>query len=321
MKALVVNKYGSLGDLELDEVEKPVPKGNEVLILVKATSINYNSLIFTKGEPFVGRLFTGLIKPNLRIPGNDVAGVVEAVGKDVMQFKPKDEVFGDLAACGFGAFAEYATATEKSLMLKPENLSFEEAAAVPEAGLVALQALRDYGKIQAKQKVLINGASGGIGTFAVQLAKYFGADVTAVCSSRNSDLVRSIGADHVIDYTKEDFTEYKPGFDLIIATAGYRPILDYKKALKPNGIYVTTGGTMSQVFQAMLLGPLVSISGGKKLTTMTVKVNKDLDFIKELLETEKVKPVIDKRFSLDKIVEALKYYDQGHTRGKIVITV
>jgi len=320
MKALVVNKYGSLDDLELHEAEKPVPKDNEVLIRMKATSINYNSLIFTKGEPFIGRLFTGLFKPNFSIPGNDVAGVVEAIGKDVKQFKPRDEVFGDLADCGFGAFAEYVSAKETSLMLKPENLSFEEAASVPEAGLVALQAVRDHGKIQANQKVLIYGASGGIGTFAVQLAKHFEAEVTAVCSRRNFDLVRSIGADHVIDYTKEDFKNYKPGFDLIIATAGYRPILDYKKALKPSGIYVATGGAMSQIFQAMLLGPLVSISSEKKLTAMNVKVNKDLGFLKELLETEQLRPVIEKQFSLDEIVDALKYYDLGHARGKIVIT-
>ena len=220
MKALCISKYGPLDDLFLQEVEKPIPKDNEVLVKVKATSINYNNLMFIKGKPFVGRFFTGLIKPGLNIPGNDVAGIVESSGKNVKQFKPGDEVFGDLTA--FGAFAEYVTAPESVLMLKPAFLSFEDAAAAPEAGLVALQALRDHGNIQVNQKVLINGASGGIGTFAVQIAKSLGAEVTAVCSSRNFELVQSIGASHFIDYTNEDFVEKSPGFDLIIFHAKFR---------------------------------------------------------------------------------------------------
>jgi len=319
MKALSVRKYGPLDDLTLDEVENPIPKDKEVLIKVKATSINYNSLIFTKGKPFIGRFFTGLFNPGQRIPGNDVAGIIELAGKDVKQFRPGDEVFGDLAEFGFGTFAEYVTAPERALMLKPACISFEDAAAVPEAGLVALQALKDHGDIQANQKVLINGASGGIGTFAVQIAKHFGAEVTAVCSRRNYSLVQSLGADHIIDYTKEDFTEKKPGFDLIISTIGYRPIRDYKKALKPKGIYIATGGAMSQIFQAMLLGPWLSSPGGKRLGNMTLKPNKDLEFLTSLLESGAVKPVIDKIFSLENLVRALKYYDGGHASGKIII--
>lgn len=321
MKALFISKYGPLDDLTLQEVEKPVPKDDEVLIKVKASSINFNSLLFTKGKPFVGRFFTGLFKPGKKIPGNDVAGIVESVGKDVKQFKAGDEVFGDVSESGFGTFAEYVAAPEKELLIKPASLSFEEVAAVPEAGLVALQALKDHGKIQPDQKVLINGASGGIGTFAVQIAKYFGAEVTAVCSSRNFELVRSIGADHVIDYTKEDFSEKRPGFDLIISTVGYRPIKAYRKALNPNGIYVATGGTMAQIFQANLLGPSLSGHEGKKLGGMTVKTNKDLDFLTGLMESGDVKPIIEKTFTLENIVSALKHYDTGHASGKIVITV
>lgn len=319
MKALYVSKYGPLDDLELHEVAKPVPKDNEVLIRVKATSINYNNLLFTKGKPFVGRFFTGLLKPGKKIPGNDVAGIVEYAGKDVKEFKAGDEVFGDLTE--FGAFAEYVTASESVLMLKPAFLSFEHAAAVPEAGLVALQALRDHGNIQASQKVLINGASGGIGSFAVQIAKSFGAEVTAVCSARNFDLVRSIGADHVIDYTREDFVEKCPGFDLIISTVGYRSIGDFKKALNPKGVYIATGGTMSQIFQAMLLGSWYSERDGKRLGSMVVKPNKDLDFLIGLIESGDVKPIIEKTFPFENIVSAIKQYDTGHTSGKIVVTI
>ncbi len=283
--------------------------------------MNYNTLLFVKGEPFIGRIFTGLFKPKLQTPGNDIAGRVEAVGINVKQFKQGDEVYGDLSECGFGAFAEYVSVPENALALKPVNVSFEEAAAVPEAALVALQAIRDSGQIRTRQNVLIYGASGGIGTFAVQIAKYFGVEVTAVCSTRNLDLVRSLGADHVIDYTQEDFTKNGHHYDLILATAGYRSIFDYKRALSPGGIYVVTGGTMTQIFQGMLMGPLISMTGGKKLSSMTVKPNKDLVFMKELIETGKVKPVIDSSYSFNKTAEALQYYGEGRARGKVVITV
>jgi NADPH:quinone reductase-like Zn-dependent oxidoreductase len=321
MKALCLSKYGPLDDLFLQEVEKPIPKDDEVLIKVKGTSINFNSLILIKGKPFVGRFFSGLFKPGLKIPGNDVAGIVESSGKDVNKFKPGDEVFGDLAEFGFGTFAEYVTAPEKALILKPAFLTFDEAAAVPEAGLVALQALKDHGNIHADQKVLINGASGGIGTFAVQIAKHFGAEVTAVCSSRNFELVQSLGADNIIDYTKEDFIKKGPGFDLIISTIGYRPIKDYKKALNPKGVYIATGGTMPQIFQAMLFGPLLSERDGKRLGNMAVKPNKDLDFLTGLMESGAVKSIIDKTFPLANIVNGLKHYDTGQASGKIIITV
>ena len=319
MKALCISKYGPIDNLSLQEVEKPIPKDDEVLIKVKATSINYNNLLFIKGEPFVGRFFTGLFNPGKKIPGNDVAGIVESVGKDVKQFKAGDEVFGDLT--GFGAFAEFVTTPQSTLILKPAFLSFEDAAATPEAGLVALQALRDHGNIQPDQKVLINGASGGIGSFAIQIAKSFGAEVTGVCSSRNFDLVRSIGADHVIDYTKEDFVEKSPGYDLIISTIGYRHIKDFKKALNPQGVYIATGGDMAQVFQAMLLGSWFSERNGKRLGSMVVKPNKDLDFLTGLMEKGDVKPVIEKIIPFEEIVNAIKHYDTGHASGKIVITL
>jgi NADPH:quinone reductase-like Zn-dependent oxidoreductase len=321
MKAIVYTKYGPPDVLQLKEVEKPIPKDSEVLIKVFAASVNYNNLLFVKGEPLVGRFFTGLLKPKFKTPGNDIAGRVEVVGSKVKQFQPGDEVFGDISECGFGAFAEYVSVPENALALKPVNISFEEAAAVPEAALVALQALCDDGQIRTRQNVLIYGASGGIGTFAVQIAKYFGVKVTGVCSTRNLDMVHSIGADHVIDYTQEDFTKNGQHYDLILATAGYRSIFDYKRALSPGGIYVVTGGSMKQIFQGMLIGPLVSMLGSKKLSSMTVKVNKDLDFMRELIETGKVKPVIDRHYSLNETAEALRYYGKGHARGKVVITL
>ena len=321
MKAIVCTKYGPPDVLKLEEVEKPVPGNDEVLVEVRAASVTYSILMLVKGEPFVGRLMgLGLTKPKQKIPGADIAGRVVAVGSNVKQFQPGDEVYGDLSNCGRGGFAEYVCAPENALALKPVNISFEEAAAVPEAALVALQALRDSGKIRAGQKVLVYGASGGIGTFAVQIAKYFGAEVTGVCSTKNIDLVRSLGADHVVDYTKEDFTQNGSSYDLIVATAGYRSIFDYKRALSPGGIYVSTGGAMAQTFQALLLGPFISLGGDKKLGAMLVKPNQDLDFMKELIEADKVKPVIDRCYPLSETPDALRYYGEGHARGKVVIT-
>jgi NADPH:quinone reductase-like Zn-dependent oxidoreductase len=322
MKAIVCTKYGPPDVLEFKEVQKPTPGDDEVLVEVHAASVTYSNLMLVRGEPFVGRLMgMGLLKPKHEIPGSDIAGRVEAVGRNVKRFRPGDEVYGDLSGCGRGGYAEYVCAPEHALELKPANISFEEAAAVPEVALVALQALRDKGQIQTGQKVLINGASGGIGTFAVQIAKYFGAEVTGVCSTRNVDMVRSIGADHVIDYTQEDFTQNEGRYDLIVATAGYRSIFDYKRALSPKGVYVSTGGALAQTFQALLLGPFISMTGSKKLGAMLVKPNKGLDFLTELIEAGKVKPVIDRRYPLSEVPEALRYYGEGHSQGKVIITV
>src|SRR5215212_3158500 len=243
MKAIVNTTYGSPDVLQFKDVEKPSPTDDEVLIKVLAASVNAADLHFLRADPFLIRFMSGLLKPKTTILGADIAGRVEAVGKNVTQFKPGDEVFGDISGCGWGGFAEYVCAGEDALVLKPANITFEQAAAVPMAAVTALQGLRSKGQIQLGQKVLVNGASGGVGTFAVQIAKSFGAEVTAVCSTRNLDLVRSIGADHVIDYTKEDFTRNGQRYDLILAANGYQPISAYKRALSPAGIYVTTGGS------------------------------------------------------------------------------
>jgi len=321
MKAIVYEKYGPPDVLQLKEIEKPVPKENEVLIKARAASITFGDLAAVKGEPFMVRFTLGLREPKYKTPGKDVAGKVEAVGTNIKEFKVGDAVFGDLSECGWGAFAEYVSVPENAIVHKPANSSFEEAAAVPESAVVALQGLRDLGHIQPEQKVLIYGASGGIGTFAVQIAKSFGTHVTGVCSTRNLELVRSLDADLVIDYTKEDFSQSGQQYDLILATAGYRSLFDYKRALAPGGRYVATGGEMAQIFQPMLLGPWLS-TDGRKMTNLAMKPNKnDLAFVKDLIEDGKLKPVIDKSFLLKELPDALRYYGQGRSRGKVVVTM
>ncbi len=323
MKAMVYHTYGSPDVLKLEEVQKPVPQDDEVLVQVLAASVNAGDWHLLRAQPFLMRLMGyGLLKPKHTILGSDIAGRVEAVGRNVKQFQSGDEVFGNTATSGFGGFAEYVAIPEHALVLKPTALSFEEAAAVPQAALTALQGLRDTGHIQKGQKVLINGASGGIGTFAVQLAKSFGAEVTAVCSTRNVDIVRSLGADHVIDYTHEDFTRNGQRYDLILAVNGYHSIAEYKRALSPEGVYVMTGGSTAQLFQAMLLGPLISRTGRQKMGNSAHKPNKkDLMFMKELIEASKVKPIIDRRFPLRDVADAIRYLEAGHAQGKVVITV
>src|SRR5438477_4638926 len=315
MRAIVYHTYGSPDVLKLEEVQKPVPQDDEVLVHVHATSVNAGDCFLLRGK---ARLMGyGLLKPKHTILGSDIAGRVEAVGSNVTQFQPGDEVFANTVKYGFGGFAEYVSVPEHSVVLKPTTLSFEEAAAVPQAALTALQSLRDKGHIQKGQKVLIHGASGGVGTFAVQLAKAFGADVTAVCSTRNVDIVRSIGADHVIDYTQEDFTKNEQRYDLILAVNGYHSISAYKRALHPEGVYVMTGGSNAQLFQAMFMGAIVSWTGRQKMGNSAHKPNqKDLMFMKELLEASKVKPVIDRRFPLRDVADAIRYLDAGHAQGK-----
>ncbi|HEY6288468.1 MAG TPA: NAD(P)-dependent alcohol dehydrogenase, partial [Nitrospiraceae bacterium] len=290
---------------------------------VYAASVNAGDWHLLRGKPSLVRLMGyGLLKPKHTILGSDIAGRIEVVGRNVTQFQTGDEVFGNTATSGFGGFAEYVSVPEDALVLKPTTLSFEEAAAVPQAALVALQGLRDKGQIQPGQKVLIDGASGGVGTFAVQIAKSFGAEVTAVCSTRNLDMARSIGADHVIDYTQEDFTKNGKRYDLILAVNGYHSISDYKRALNPEGMYVMTGGSSALLFQTMLLGPLISRTGRQKMGNSAHKPNqKDLVFVKELLEAGKVKPVIDRQYPLRETAEAIRYLEEGHAQGKVVITV
>jgi NADPH:quinone reductase-like Zn-dependent oxidoreductase len=322
MKAMVQHAYGPPDVIKLEEISKPVPGDADVLVKVHAASANAGDWRLMRADPFIIRPKFGLLKPKYKTLGADVAGRVEAVGRNVKQFRPGDDVFGNISEYGFGAFAEYVCVPEDALALKPRNLSFEEAAAIPAAALTALQGLRDKGRIQPGQKVLINGASGGVGTFAVQLAKAFGADVTAVCSTRNLDLVRSLGADHVIDYTKENFTRNKQRYDLILAANGYHPIWDYRRALRPRGTYVMTGGALPQALQAMLLGPWISMYGSKKLGNSAMKPNQsDLVILKDFVEAGKLKPVIDRRYTLSQVPDAIRYLEQEHARGKVVITV
>jgi NADPH:quinone reductase-like Zn-dependent oxidoreductase len=303
-------------------VDKPVPKDDEVLIAIHAASINRADWYALTGKPFMIRIGGGLLKPKHRILGMDVAGRVEAVGRNITLFQPGDEVFGDISWRGKGAFAEYVSVPEELLTLKPSNLVFDEAAAFPVAAVVALQGLRDAGQVKSGQTVLINGASGGVGTFAVQIAKSFGAEVTAVCSTRNVDIARSIGADHVIDYTREDFTRGNNRYDLIIGANGYHSLSDYKRALRPQGTYVCTGGTLSQIIQSEG-GASKTHEEGKKVRSLgSVKQSlDDLVVVKELIEAGKVVPVIDRRFPLSETAEAFRYYGEGRSRGKVIITV
>ena len=321
MKAIVYQKYGSPDVLELKEVEKPIPKDNEVLIKVHASSLNAADFEILRGA-WTARI-AGPLKPRYKIPGSDMAGRVETLGRNVKQFQPGDEVFGDLFMCGFGAFAEYVCVPEKVLELKPASMTFEEVVTYPQAGLIALQSLRGKRQIKPGQKVLINGAGGGMGTFAVQIAKYFGAEVTSVDRTSKLDMLRAIGADHVIDYTQEDYTKSGKHYDLILDVAAYRSIFAYKRVLNPKGIFVVVGGSRATIFQVVFLGALVSMTGGKKMGMNPWKTNKkeDFAFLQELFEASKVKPIIDRRYPLSEFPEALRYLEEGKAKGKLVITV
>ncbi|MFI5096580.1 MAG: NAD(P)-dependent alcohol dehydrogenase [Candidatus Acidiferrales bacterium] len=322
MKAIVRTQYGPPDVLQFAEVAKPTPADNEVLIKIYAASVNPLDLFQMRGAPLL-RSMPEMRTPKQQILGVDIAGRVEAVGSHVTQFKPGDEVFG-VGGKGFagGAFAEYACTPEEKLALKPANISFEEAAAVPVAALTALQGLRDKGHIQPGQKVLIDGASGGVGTFAVQIAKSFGAEVTAVCSTGKVDTARKIGADHVIDYTREDFTRSGQRYNLILGANVHHSIFDYMRALSRDGIYVVAGGGLARIFQAMLLGPLLSRIRSKKTRFFIANINqKDLVLLKDLLAAGKVVPVIDRRYPLSDAAEALRYLEERHAQGKVVLTV
>jgi NADPH:quinone reductase-like Zn-dependent oxidoreductase len=319
MKAIICTRYGPPDVLQFQEIAKPTPADNEVLINLHAASVNPVDLHLMRGTPFFLRLMIGGLRaPKRKVPGHDIAGRVEAVGRNVTQFKPGDDVFG---ACR-GAFAEYVCAMEDKLALKPANSSFEDAASLPVAAITVLQGLRDKGRIQPGQKVLVDGASGGVGTFAVQIAKSFGAEVTAVCSTQKMDTARSLGADHVIDYTREDFTKSGQRYDLILAANAHHSIFDYSRALTQDGIYVMAGGRGVQALQVALLGPLLSRIGRKKMCFFVANINqKDLAFLADLLAAGKVVPVIDRRYPLSTAAEALRYLAEGHAQGKIVLTV
>lgn len=318
MKAIVHTQYGPPDVLQFTEVATPTPGDDEVLIRIYAASVNPLDRYVMRGAPLI-RLIPGLRTPKHKVIGADIAGRVEAVGRHVKQFQPGDAVFG---AKGVGGFAEYVCAIEDKLARKPANTLFEEAAAVPVAAITALQGLRDKGRIQPGHKVLVVGASGGVGTFAVQIAKSFGAEVTAVCSTRNVHIARSIGADHVIDYTQEDFTRSGQRYDLIMGANAHNSIFDYRRALARGGIYVVVGGGLVQILQAMLLAPLLSMVSSKKTRFFIARMNqKDLIFLKDLLEAGKVVPIIDRRYPLSDTAEAVRYLEEGHAQGKIVITV
>jgi len=321
MKAAYLTKYGPFENLEIKNLPKPIPRENELLIRNYASSINFGNAGHIKGEPFFIRMFTGFGKPKLHIPGGDVAGVVEAVGSLVTQFKPGDKVMGDTASSGFGAYAEYVIAPEEVAVPMPAKLSFSEAATLPLAAAVALSGL-EKGKVSAGQRVLIVGSTGSVGPFAVQIAKAKGAQVTAVCSGKHTDYVRSLGADQIIDYKTEDFSKQNIKYDLIVAIGGFRPILVYRSVLKPTGKYVLIGGQMKQFSQAMTFGPILTLLSKQTFTNLMYKANKEsLLKIKKLVEEGKIKIKIDKIFPLDQIVDAFKYYELGKVAGKIVIKI
>ena len=322
MKAIVHSKYGPPESLEVKEVEKPTVGDNDLLVKVHATAVNAYDWHILRADPFLARLEVGLFKPKKTRLGVDIAGVVEATGKNVRKFHAGDAVFADISASGGGGFAEYVSVPEKYVACKPVNLSFEAAAAVPMAAVTALQGLRDLGQVQPGMKLLINGASGGVGTFAVQIAKALGAEVTAVCRTGKMNLVHSLGADHVIDYTREDFLQSGERYPLILGISGFRPLADYQRALTPQGRYIMVGGTNAQIFQAALLGPWKSRKGGQTLKHLSaVPSQKDLELMRDWLEVERIVPVVDRTFRLDEVPEAIRYLEQRNANGKIVVKV
>lgn len=308
--------------LELREIDRPIPKDNQALVKVCAASVNPLDWHLLRGEPYLIRLMGfGIFTPKQQLLGTDIAGRIEAVGKVVTKFKVGDAVFG----AGTAGFAEYACMREDKLVSKPANLTFEQCAAVPVAGITALQGLRDHGKIQSGQNVLINGASGGVGTFAVQIAKAFGAQVTGVCSTKNLEMVKSVGADHVIDYTKEDFWKSGKQYDLILDNAAFQSIRESLRALKPNGIYVIVGGDSSSsasILLTLIVNPVIAWIAKRKLVSFMARIKQsDLEFLKELLESGKIVPVIGQKFPLSDVPDAIRHIERGHTRGKVIVTV
>jgi NADPH:quinone reductase-like Zn-dependent oxidoreductase len=324
MKAIVQTEYGSSDVLSLVEVDKPIATGRNVLVKVHASSINSGDWRLMRGTPFLVRLmYGGLRKPKIKTLGVDFAGRVEAVGSEVTQFQPGDEVFGELSEYGFGGFAEYVCAAETALVRKPMNITFEQAATVPDAAIAALQALRDCGQLQAGQRVLINGASSGVGSFAVQIAKAFGAQVTAVCHPNKMQMLRSIGADQVLDYQQTDVTQSGQQYDLIVDIAAYRSVFDYLPILTRSGSYVLVGGSISRLFQVMLfLGPWISRTSQRSVKCLTSKPNQaDLMVLSDLLEAGKIVPFIDRSYPLSEVPIAIRYVEERHVQGKVAINI
>ena len=323
MKAVVYTKYGSPAVLQLQEIEKPIPKENEVLVKVYAASVNSSDWDLLKGKPFLVRIIGGLFKPRHKILGADIAGTVEAIGNDVKDFKPGDEVFGDIAGSGFGGFAEYVAVPEKLLAQKSQVMSFEQAASLPQAGLLALQGLRYKGTIKQGDEVLINGAGGGVGTIGLQYAKLLGAVGTCVDKAEKFDMLRSLGADYLIDYTKEDYTRNDKQYDRILDVIAHRSVSDYKRALKPHGIFAMIGGSMGGLLlQLMFIWPILSRFSNKKLGIMGYRpTRKDLEYLIQLFEEGKLIPVIDRTYPLQEVPAAFQYFSEGNIKGKIIINV
>jgi NADPH:quinone reductase-like Zn-dependent oxidoreductase len=320
MKAVVMERYGTPEVLELRDVATPTPKADEVLVRVHAASVNDWDWGLLRGTPFVIRILNGLFTPKVQIIGGDIAGRVEAVGEDVKAFQLGDEVYGDLCMSGFGAFAEYACAPEACLAHKPPGMTFEQAAAIPQAGMLAAQGLIDVGRIRSGQKLLLNGAGGGVGTFALQIAKLYDVEVTVVDKAGKLDMLRAVGADHVIDYLKEDFTR-QGKYDLILDVKTNRSPLAYARALNPNGTYATVGGNTPRLLQALVLGPLISRLSNKHVRIVTLKPNKDLAYMNELFEAGKLVPVIDRSYKLADVPEAFRLFGTGDHKGKIIVTM
>ncbi|MCG8305952.1 MAG: NAD(P)-dependent alcohol dehydrogenase [Cytophagales bacterium] len=319
MKAAVYEKYGLPEVLKVKEIGQPKPEDDEVLIKVRAASVNSWDWDRLTGKPFIYRLISGIYDPKLKILGADIAGEAEAVGKSVKRIKPGDHLYGDLSAGNWGGFAEYVCAKEDMLEFKPSSMTFEAAAAIPQAGVMALQSLLEKRRIRSGERLLVNGGGGGVGTFAIQMAKSFGAEVTGVDSTAKLGLMRSVGADHVIDYTKENFTKNKEQYDRIVDVVANQSVFDYRRALSNNGIYVMIGGKIFSILQAGLLGPLISGKRGWQIGLLTHKPNKDLAYINELFEAGKVKPIVDKCYQLADLPEALHRIGTGKVMGKIII--
>lgn len=321
MKAMVYDRYGMTDVLTLKEVKIPVIQDNEVLVKVHAVSVNSWDWDLLRGKPFLTRI-GGLLKPKYKILGADIAGQVEAIGSDVKHLLPGDEVFGDISWCGWGGFAEYVCVHEDALSLKPSSMTFEQAAAIPQAAVLALQGLRDKGKIQEGQTVLINGAGGGVGTFGLQIAKLYGAEVTCVDNTVKLEMLKAMGADYVIDYTQEDFVQKGKLYDLILDVVGNRSIFNYKRLLKPKGTYVMIGGPMSLISQILFLGPIISKIEKKNMNILIHKPNKhDQNILLDLFVEGTVQPVIDKRYLLSQVADAIQYLGEGNAKGKVIISL
>lgn len=322
MKAIVLTRYGSPGVLRLMEVPQPEPADDEVLVRTRAAAVNDWDWCLMRGKPFYIRLLCGLRKPKIEIPGVDVAGQVEAVGQEVTRFRPGDAVYGDLSASGFGAFAEYVCAKETALALKPAGMTFVQAAAMPHAAMLAVQGLRDEGRLREGQTLLINGAGGGVGTLGLQVAKSMGVDeVAGVDSSGKLDTMRSLGFGHVVDYTTEDFTRSGRRYDLILDTKTNRSVFSYLRALSPNGTYVTVGGLPGRLLQTVLLGPLIGKLSKKSVRLLALRPNEGLDYLNELFEAGKIQPVIDGPYDLSELPEAIRLFGEGRHFGKVVISL